>query len=108
MLTKKKLNKSTHLCEDRIVKVKAQKKSVWTIGRPRSNMAKEEGSWTSASTKSEKDTSSFEYVLETPTIKEDEDKDIDVNKKVVTPRAATSTMKEVNKPILIYVYFYWC
>jgi hypothetical protein len=45
-------------------------------------------------------------VLETPTIKEDEDKDIDVNKKVVTPRAATSTMKEVNKPILIYVYFY--
>jgi hypothetical protein len=36
--------------------------------------------------------------------KEDEDEDIDVSRKVATPRVATSTMKEVNKPILICMY----
>jgi len=56
-------------------------------------MAEEEGS--SASTESEKDTSSSEYLSETPAI-EDEDEDIDVSRKVVTPQVATSTMKEVN------------
>jgi hypothetical protein len=59
MCTNKKSNKSTHLCEDKIVKAKAQRKSVRTIGKPRSNMAKEEGSSTLASIENENDTSSF-------------------------------------------------
>ncbi len=96
MCTKKKSNKSTHFCEDKTVKAKAQRRSVRTIGRPRSNMAEEEGSSASASTESEKDTSSSEYLSETPAIEEDEDEDIDVSRKVATPRVATSTMKEVN------------
>jgi len=83
MCTKKKSNKSTHFYEDKTVKAKAQRRSVRTIGRPRSNMAEEEGSL--ASTESEKDTSSYEYLLETPTTEEDEDKDIDVSRKVATP-----------------------
>ncbi len=104
MCTKKKSNKSTHLCEDGTIKVKTRKRSVRTIGRPHNNMAKEKGSSTLASTKSEKDTSNFEYLLETLVVEEDEDKDIDVSKKVATPRATTSIMKEVNKPIFICVY----
>ncbi len=71
MRTKKKSNKSTHLCENGTIKVKTQKKNVCTIGRPCSNMAEEEGSLASASIESEKDTSSFEYLLESPTTKED-------------------------------------
>ncbi len=101
MCTKKKSNKSTHLYEDKTIKAKAQRKSVCTIGRPRNSMAEKEGSSTSTSIESEKDTSSSKYLSKTPTTKEDEDKDIDVSIKVATPRATTSTMKEVNKPILI-------
>ncbi len=104
MRTKKKSNKSTHLCEDGIIKVKAQKKSVHTIGRPCNSMVEKEQSSTLASIESEKDTSNYEYLLETFVVEEDEDEDIDVSKKVATPQAATSTMKEVNKPILICVY----
>jgi hypothetical protein len=104
MCTKKKSNKSTHLCEDGIVKVKAQKRSVCTIERPRSSMVEEEGSLVATSTKSEKDTSNSEYLLETLAVEKDEDEDIDVSRKVATPRAITSTMKEVNKSILICVY----
>ncbi len=102
--TKKKLNKSTHLCEDKIVKAKTQRRSVCTIGRPCNSMAEEEGSLASTSTKSEKDTSNYEYLLETSATKEDEDKDNDVSKKVATPQVVTSTMKEVNEPILICLY----
>ncbi len=80
-----KSNKSTHFCEDGIVKVKARKRSVHTIGRPRSNMAEKEGSLASTSTKSEKDTSSFEYLSKTPAAEEDKDEDIDVSRKVATP-----------------------
>jgi hypothetical protein len=105
MRTKKKSNKSTHLCEDVIVKVKAQKRNVCTIGRPHNNMVEEEGSLTSTSIESEKDTSSFEYLSETLVAEEDEDENIDVSRKVTTPRVATSTMKEVNKPIFICMYF---
>ncbi len=104
MCTKKKSNKSTHLCEDEIIKAKARKRIMCTIGRPRNNMVEEEGSSTSVSTKIEKDTYNFQYLLETPIVKEDEDKDIDVNRKVAIAQGATSTMKEVNKPILIYMY----
>jgi hypothetical protein len=67
-------------------------------------MAKKEESLALASTESEKDTSNSEYLSETPAAEEDEDEDIDVNRKVVTPRVATSTMREVNKPIFIYMY----
>jgi hypothetical protein len=67
-------------------------------------MVEEEGSLASASTESEKDTSSSEYLSKTLVIKEDEDKDINVYRKVATQRVATSTMKEVNKPILICMY----
>jgi len=104
MCTKKKSNKSTHFCEDEIIKAKARRRSVHTIGRPRNGMAKEEESSALTSTKSEKNTSNSEYLSETPVAEEDEDEDIDVNKNVVTPQAATSTMKEVNKPIFIYMY----
>ncbi len=104
MCTKKKSNKSTHLCEDGIVKVKAQKRNVCTIGRPRNSMAEEEGSLALTSTKSEKDTSNFEYLSETLVVEEDEDEDIHVSRKVAIPQTTTSTMKEVNKPILICVY----
>jgi hypothetical protein len=78
MCAKKKLNKSTHLCEDKTVKAKAQRRSVRTIGRPCSNMAEEEGSSASMSIESEKDTSNFEYLSKTPAIEENEDEDIDV------------------------------
>jgi len=67
-------------------------------------MVEKEQSSTLASIESEKDTSNYEYLLETFVVEEDEDEDIDVSKKVATPQAATSTMKEVNKPILICVY----
>jgi hypothetical protein len=67
-------------------------------------MVEEEGSLALASTESEKDTSSSEYLSKTLVIKEDEDKDINVYRKVATQRVATSTMKEVNKPILICMY----
>jgi hypothetical protein len=67
MCTKKKSNKSTHLYDNKTVKAKAQRRSVRTIGKPCNNMAEEEGSLASVSTKSEKDTSSFEYLSETPT-----------------------------------------
>jgi hypothetical protein len=69
-------------------------------------MVEEEGSLASASTESEKDTSSSEYLSKTLVIKEDDDKDINVYRKVATQRVATSTMKEVNKPILICMYSY--
>jgi hypothetical protein len=59
-------------------------------------MVEEEGSSASASIKSEKDTSSSEYLLETPATKKDEDEDIDVSRKVATQRTTTSIMKEVN------------
>ncbi len=75
-----------------------------TIWRPRSSMAEEKGSSALTSIESEKDTYSFEYLSKTHAVKEDEDENIDVDKKVATPRAATSTMKEVNKPILICLY----
>jgi hypothetical protein len=104
MCTKKKSNKSTHLCENRIVKVKANKRSVCTIGRSHNSMVEEEGSSASMSTKSEKDTFSLKYLLETLATEEDEDEDINVSRKVTTPQTATSTMKEGNKPILICVY----
>ncbi len=104
MCTKKKSNKSTHFCEYMIVKAKTRRKSVCTIGRPPNSMVEEEGSLASASTESEKDTSSSEYLSKTLVIKEDEDKDINVYRKVATQRVATSTMKEVNKPILICMY----
>jgi hypothetical protein len=67
-------------------------------------MVEEEGSSALASTESEKDTSSSEYLSKTHVVEEDEDEDINVSRKFATPRAATSTMKEVNKPILICVY----
>jgi hypothetical protein len=67
-------------------------------------MVEEERSLASASTESEKDTSSSEYLSKTLVIKKDEDKDINVYRKVATQRVATSTMKEVNKPILICMY----
>jgi len=47
-------------------------------------MVEEEGSLASASTESEKDTSSSEYLSKTLVIKEDEDKDINVYRKVAT------------------------
>ncbi len=71
-------------------------------------MDEEDRSSALASTESERDTSSSKYLLETHVVEEDEDKDIDVSKKVVTPQGATSTMKEVNKPILICMYSCWC
>jgi len=43
MRLKKKSNKSTHLYEDGIVKVKAQKRSVRTIWKPRNSTAEERG-----------------------------------------------------------------
>jgi hypothetical protein len=48
-------------------------------------MAEEEGSSSSASTKSEKDTSNFKYLSKTHVTKEDEDEYIDVSQKVATP-----------------------
>jgi hypothetical protein len=48
-------------------------------------MAEKEGSSSLVSTKSEKDTSNFKYLSETPATKEDEDEDIDVSQKVATP-----------------------
>jgi hypothetical protein len=76
MRTKNKLNKSTHLCEDGTVKAKAQRRSVRTTGRPHNNMAEEEGLLTSTSIENEKNTSSFESLLETPAVEKNEDEDI--------------------------------
>lgn len=103
MRTKKKSNKSTHLCEDGIVKSKAQRRNVCTIWRAHCSMAEEERSSASASIESEKDTSSSKYLLETPIAKKDEDKDIDVSRKVGTPRVATSTMKEANLHLHVFL-----
>jgi hypothetical protein len=54
MHTKKKSNKSTHLCENEIVKIKARNRIMCTIGRPHNNMDEEEGSLALTSTKNEK------------------------------------------------------